>query len=210
MSAVDVMNISFSVSMSGGFDSKFYPAYLLILAMFAVVFASVRLSCAWTTLVAAVYVTLCCTVNGGLDLQANDEKYLFHRILMMYVAAGVVSLIAKYERGKRQEAVAREQRLQRERIELSQTIHDTVGQSAYMIGMGIDNAKELAGSSNPELLRSLDATGNLSRVGHVVAEAPHRRRGDLRRAGFGHDAEFPRRYLHGHHVDSGGGLPVGQ
>ena len=163
MSAVDVINISFSVSVSGGFDSKFYPAYILILAMHAVVFASVRLSCAWTTLVAAVYVALCCTVSGGLDLQANEEKYLFQRILMMYVAAGVVSLIAKYERGKRQEAVAREQRLQRERIELSQTIHDTVGQSAYMIGMGIDNAKELAGASNSELLRSLDATGNLSR-----------------------------------------------
>ena len=73
------------------------------------------------------------------------------------------SLIARYERIQRREAVAREQRLQRERIELSQMIHDTVGQSAYMIGMGIDNAKELAGSSNPRLVQSLEATAKLSR-----------------------------------------------
>ena len=163
LSALDVFVISFSVSMSGGFDSKFYPVYLLVLAMFAVVFTSVRLSCAWTTLVATIYATLCWTVDGGLDLAANDEKYLFQRILMMYGVAFAVSLIARYERLQRREAIAREQRLQRERIELSHTIHDTVGQSAYMIGIGIDNAKELVGSSNPELISSLDATGKLSR-----------------------------------------------
>ena len=46
---------------------------------------------------------------------------------------------------------------------LSHTIHDTVGQSAYMIGIGLDNAKELAGSANPELARSLEGTGKLAR-----------------------------------------------
>lgn len=163
LSALDVFMTSFSIAMSGGFESHFYPVYLLVLAMFSVVFTSVRLSCACATLVAAVYATLSWTVGAGLDLGANDEKDLFTRILMMYAVACAVSLIARYERIQRREAVAREQLLQRERIELSQTIHDTVGQSAYMIGIGIDNAKELAGLTNPELARSLEATGKLAR-----------------------------------------------
>ena len=163
LSALDVFVTSFSVAMSGGFDSHFYPVYLLVLAMFAVVFTSVRLTVVWTTLVAAVYATLSWTVGAGLDLVANDEKDLVTRILMMYGVACAVSLIARYERIQRREAVAREQGLQRERIQLSQMIHDTVGQSAYMIGIGIDNAKELAAWTNPELVRSLEATGKLAR-----------------------------------------------
>ena len=163
LSALDVFVTSFSVAMSGGFDSHFYPVYLLVLAMFAVVFTSVRLTVVWTTLVAVVYGTLSWTVGAGLDLVANDEKDLVTRILMMYGVACAVSLIARYERIQRREAVAREQELQRERIQLSQMIHDTVGQSAYMIGIGIDNAKELGAWTNPELVRSLEATGKLAR-----------------------------------------------
>ena len=163
LSAVDVIIISFSVAMSGGFASQFYPVYLFLLAMFAVVFMSVRLSCTWATVVAVVYTMLSLTVGGRLDLEAHDEKYLFSRILMMYGVACAVSLIARYERMRRREAVAREQRLHQERIQLSQMIHDSVGQSAYMIGMGIDHAKSLAGDTYPELTRSLEATGRLSR-----------------------------------------------
>ena len=163
LSALDVFVTSFSVAMSGGFESHFYPVYLLVLAMFAVVFTSVRLTVVWTTLVAVIYGTLSWTVGAGLDLAANDEKDLVTRILMMYGVACAVSLIARYERIQRREAVAREQRSQRERIQLSQMIHDTVGQSAYMIGIGIDNAKELSAWTNPELVRSLEATGKLAR-----------------------------------------------
>ena len=163
MSALEVCFVSFSVAMSGGFASQFYPGYMLMLAIFAVVFTSIRLSCAWATLVAVVYTVLCVTVGAGLDWEANDEKYVFHRVLMMYGVACAVSLIARYERIQRRQAVAREKRLQQERIQLSQTIHDSVGQSAYMIGIGIDHAKRLAGASQPELMRSLEATGNLSR-----------------------------------------------
>ena len=163
MSALEVCFVSFSVAMSGGFASQFYPGYMLMLAIFAVVFTSIRLSCAWATLVAVVYTVLCVTVGAGLDWEANDEKYVFHRVLVMYAVACAVSLIARYERIQRRQAVAREKRLQQERIQLSQTIHDSVGQSAYMIGIGIDHAKRLAGASQPELTRSLEATGNLSR-----------------------------------------------
>ena len=59
--------------------------------------------------------------------------------------------------------MAREGELQQERIELSQTVHDTASQSAYMIGMGIDAAKEIAGDSDRELAERLEATSLLSK-----------------------------------------------
>ena len=46
----------------------------------------------------------------------------------------------------------RERALQRERIELSQSIHNTMAQSAYMMGLGIDTVREIAGESNKELI----------------------------------------------------------
>ena len=57
----------------------------------------------------------------------------------------------------------RERTLERERIELSQAIHDTAAQSAYMIGLGVDAAKALAGDGNPELTATLAETSRLSR-----------------------------------------------
>ena len=38
--------------------------------------------------------------------------------------------------------MASERQLRQERIELSQTIHDTTAQTAYMIGLGIHRAQE--------------------------------------------------------------------
>ncbi len=163
LSAMDVFLVSFSVSVSGGIDNKFYPINLAMLAMFAVIFTSVRLSCAWSTMVVAIYSAICWAVGDGLDLAANEGKDLLTYIVGMYAIAFAVSMIARYERVQRREAVARTQQIQRERIELSHTIHDTVGQSAYMIGMGIDNAQALAGASNPQLTSSLEATGKLAR-----------------------------------------------
>ena len=57
----------------------------------------------------------------------------------------------------------RERGLERERVELSQAIHDTAAQSAYMVGLGIDTAKALAGDANPELTATLEAASRLSR-----------------------------------------------
>ena len=118
---------------------------------------------AWTTIIAVVYALICLTVGSGLDIVAGDEKALIVRLAAMYVLVLWVSLIARFERTTRQAAVEREQRLQRERIELSQAIHDTTAQTVYMIGLGIHRARELAGESNEELTASLDATSALSK-----------------------------------------------
>ena len=137
----------------------YYPS----LAMFAVVFGSVRLTLVWVTMAAAVYAALCLAVEPGLDFSANDEEILLIRVAGMYTVVVVVNLISRVERIRRMEAVERERALQRERIELSHAIHNTMAQSAYLIGVGIERAKELADRSNEELMSTLDETSALSR-----------------------------------------------
>ncbi len=59
--------------------------------------------------------------------------------------------------------MARERQAHREGIELSQAVHDTTAQTAYMIGLGIYGAMRLAGDSNPKLTERLAAAAALSR-----------------------------------------------
>ena len=106
-------------------------------------------------------------VDPTVDFDDKMEKVLFIRIVTMYAVVAAVNLIMRLERTRRREAVERERELQQERIELSQTIHDTIAQSAYMIGLGLETAIELANAENDrdrnELLAKLSATHNLSK-----------------------------------------------
>ena len=81
----------------------------------------------------------------------------------MYAIVLGISLIIRFERIRRQAAVSRERQVQEERIELSQSIHDTTAQTEYMIGLGIDGAMKLAGDSDPELAERLAATSALAK-----------------------------------------------
>ena len=178
LSALDVMAITAGLIISSGFGNDFYVLYYPALAAFAVVFASFRLSFAWVTITAVMYAAL--SLYSGVDFEDGQEKVLFIRIVTMYAVVAAVNLIFRLERIRRREAVERERELQRERIELSQTIHDTIAQSAYMIGIGVETAMELAdhqlkaGHANPsneaggvnagdELIAKLRATHDLSR-----------------------------------------------
>ena len=164
LSALDLAMLSGGVAAHRGFESPFFVGYYPSLAMFAVVFGSVRLTLVWVTMAAAVYATLCLAVEPGLDFSANDEEILLIRVAGMYTVVVVVNLISRVERTRRMGAVERERALRRERTELSQAIHDTTAQSAYMIGLGIDAAKQLAGDANEELTARLEATSKLSKT----------------------------------------------
>ena len=146
-------------AMHGFLFLVYYPA----LALLAVVFTSPWFGLAWTTMTAVAYILICLTVGPGLNLDDDHEKLLVVRVAAMYTLVLCVSLIARFERTRRQAAVEREWQLQRERIDLSQEIHDTTAQTAYMIGMGIHRVRELAGESNEELTAALDATSAMSR-----------------------------------------------
>ena len=164
LSAMDMVMATVGIIIQQGFEGFLFLAYYPALALFVVVFPSLWLGLAWATMTAAVYTIVCLTVGPGLDLVAGEEKELLVRLAAMYALVLCVSLVVRFERSRRQEAVERERALQRERIELSQTIHDTTAQSAFMIGLGIDAAKQVAGDANEELTARLDATSRLSKT----------------------------------------------
>ena len=162
LSGMDIALITAAVIIGGDFHLFSYVAYYPALALFAVVFASLWLSLAWATMAAAIYAVVSLTVGAGLDLDLGQEKALLARVVAMYAVVASVSLIARFERVRRQESAERE--LLRERIELSQSIHDTAAQTAYMIGLGIRKAMKLAVGSNDELTATLAATASLSKA----------------------------------------------
>ena len=168
LSTMDVSILTAGIVVSGtGFQNTFFVLYYPTLAMFAVVFTSFRLSFAWVTMVAVMYLVLSLLLEPGVDFETKEEKVLLTRIAVMYGVVAAVNLVSRFERIRRREAVERERELQRERIELSQSIHDTIAQSAYMIGLGIETAIELAespeGKDRDELIDKLSATHALSR-----------------------------------------------
>ncbi len=167
LSVVDAAGITAGLAISGGFSNTFFVLYYPALAMFAVVFTSFRLSLIAVTVVALVYATLSLMVAAGLDFAIKEEKVLFMRIIGMYAVVAAVNLVSRFERARRRQAVEREQELQRERIEMSQTIHDTMAQSMYMIGLGLETMREIAEARNEEdqdqLIARIEATHELSR-----------------------------------------------
>ena len=163
LSALDLAAISFSTSLSGGFNSPYFPAYYFAVAVFAYVFTAPRLVLPWTTLVAAIYSVLSFTVEPGLDLDAKEEQHLFYRLVALYAVSAAVGIIAGLERESRRKGLERERELQRQRIEISQTIHDTTAQWAYMIGLGVEQATELADESQEALKAKLRLVAELSR-----------------------------------------------
>ena len=167
LSVMDGAMITAGIAISSsGFHNTFFVLYYPALAMFAVVFTSFRLSFAWVTMVAVVYAALSLVLEPGVDYEIKEEKVLFTRIAVMYTVVAAVNLVSRFERIRRREAVEREGELQRERIELSQTIHDTIAQSAYMIGLGLETAIELANAQDDgsdELIAKLEATHALSK-----------------------------------------------
>ena len=165
LGAMDVALITVGVFIGGGFRSFIFLFYYPAMAVFAVVFSSSRLSLAWTTTAAVAYVVVCLVAGPGLDLGAGNEKVLVPRLAVMYTIVVGVNLITRFERARWHAAVARERQLLQERIVLSQTIHDTTAQTAYMIGLGIHRARHLAGESKEELAElkaALDATLELT------------------------------------------------
>ena len=163
LSVLDVAALSFSLSLSGGFDSRYFPMYYYALALFAWIFTSLFLVLAWTTMTAALYAALCLVVGDGVDFGRMEEKELFYRVLVMYGVAVSVNLITRFERERRLAAVDRERELNRQRLEMSQTIHDTTAQSAYMLGLGLEDAMGQVDKSNPQLAGRLEAMWAMSK-----------------------------------------------
>ena len=163
LSSIDVAAVSFSTSLSGGYNSPYFPLYYLSLAIFAWVFTSPRMILPWTTGVCAIYIGLSMAVGPGLDFSAKAEQGMFYRIVSFYAVAILVGVVAGFERARGRRALERERELQRQRVELSQSIHDTAAQWAYMTSLGVEGAIELAKESDEPLKERLRLVADLSR-----------------------------------------------
>ncbi|MCY4640621.1 MAG: ATP-binding protein [Chloroflexi bacterium] len=163
LSALDIALITAFIAVSGRFDHFIFVTYYPALAMFAVVFPSLWLILGWVTATAVVYCLVVVVAGPGPDLEAGQDHVLAARLSVMYLIAVGAGLIVRFERSETLAAMARERQAHRERIDLSQSIHDTTAQTASMIGLGIEGALKLAGDSNPRLTERLAATAALSR-----------------------------------------------
>ena len=164
LSFADVVFVSFSTSLSGGLVSRYFVLYYFVVTSFATTFTSPYLNVIWVTAVAIIYAALCTLIPPGVSFEEQQDKVLFFRVGGFYAVMGLVSLIIRAERTRRREAVEREAELHRQRIEISQTIHDTAAQWAYLIGLGIEAAAKLGDRCNLEQTEKLDATANLSKA----------------------------------------------
>ena len=171
LSVMDVVCVSFSTSLSGGLESRYFVLYFFSLACFAAVCTSWRLNMLWVSAVALLYIAVCVLAPPGIDLAAQDEKVLFYRVGAFYAVVAMVNVVTRIERNRRQNAVDRERELHRQRIEISQTIHDSTAQWAYLIGLGIEAAVKAEDQSNKEQIERLNATAKLSR--YVMWELRH-------------------------------------
>ena len=164
LSLADMAFVTFSTSLSGGLVSRYFVLYYFVVTSFATTFTSPYLNVIWVTAVAIIYAALCTLIPPGVSFEEQQDKVLFFRVGGFYAVMGLVSLIIRVERTRRREAVEREGELHRQRIEISQTIHDTAAQWAYLIGLGIEAAVKLGDRSNLEQTEKLNATAQLSKA----------------------------------------------
>ena len=174
LSALDIVMLTGGLTIVGGYDNNFYVLYYVALAMFATVCTSLRITFVGATVVVLLYAALSSAGQPAGDVRIWEDLAVVISAFAMYAVVGAVGLVSvfeqlrsRFDRAKRREAVERERELQRERIELSQTIHDTIAQSAYMIGLGLETAIELADAGNDEdrakMIGKLQATLALSK-----------------------------------------------
>ncbi|MXX32459.1 MAG: hypothetical protein F4Z51_09595 [Chloroflexi bacterium] len=163
MATLDVALATLMVGIRGGLDSYYYVVYFPILAVFAVAFTSFRIVATFTALTILAYVFTTLLTGDGIQTELSEHRDLYIRLVFLLPVVVSVNAVAKFERSGRRGALQREQALLNDRLELSQTIHDTAAQAAYMIGLGVNEAIRIAGTGNSELNRTLEATSSLTK-----------------------------------------------
>lgn len=164
LGAGDAALVSAAVYMTGGFDSPLFALYYPVAASLAFCFPSIRLALILPALVALAYAVSSVTGSPSLGPLGEADGALSVWIAALFLVSMGVAVVTRNERSRRIQAVNQERALNREQIELSQTIHDTAAQSAYMIGLGIESALAAVDQADGEQVARLEATRSLSRL----------------------------------------------
>ena len=123
-------------------------------------------------------------MEPGVDTSVlfdGDEKELTVRVMCMVAVVVAANLMTRLERERRREAVEAERarmeenvqlqhraqeaerEVQRERIRISQEIHDGAAQSAYVLSLGLETCFQLVGEGDGGLQEKLRALHQQSR-----------------------------------------------
>lgn len=161
---LDTVMVLAATSFPNVFQPYIFLALFASLSMYSLSCNSLTLCVLITSLVTGAYAAVALILASGPEFQQVSMPTLMARIAMMFAISITVNQLASYQRTKWQSALADVSALHRDRIELSQRIHDTSAQSAYMIGLGIENALTMVRDDQKELQRTLTATSDLSRT----------------------------------------------
>ena len=186
LSLTDLTMITAGLYLTGGLQNTFYVFYYPALLGFSLMFPR-RASFGIAALVIALYVLMSLTVAPTLDRAQSDEKKLAVRTITMLGMVAAGSLITRWERTLRRDAVAAERQraaenleLQRkaqqaelaaleERTRIAREIHDGIAQSLYMLNISLEACVELASRTplSPPLIKK-DPGGLQQRLESLV------------------------------------------
>ena len=173
MSVLDLAAITAGIAITTRLDNAFFVLYYPALLGISLVLTSRPLIFAITISVAGLYAAVSLLLAPGVDLDAVQEGVLLVRIISMFAVAAAGNLIMEIERFKRREAVdavrvrmeenmelqshvrEAERELERERIRISQEIHDGAAQTAFVLNLGLETCQRLVKKNNPELNEKL-------------------------------------------------------
>lgn len=176
----DLTAITVGLFLKGGLSNNFFVLYYPALLGFSLMLPR-RASFAVVAIVIALYTLMAFTVPPTLDFAAADEKKLIIRTVTMLGMVAAGSLITRWERTRRQEAVAAERRraeenleLQRkaqqaelaaleERTRIAREIHDGIAQSLYMLNISLEACAELASRGQNGLQERLQSLVKVSK-----------------------------------------------
>ena len=161
---LDAVLASASIVVGGGFMHDFHHLfYFPVVAAAGFVLGSVRANLCWCTAVAAFYVVVAVVIGDGFDFGAREGKVLIVRVLSIYVVNLMVALVCRFERRRLTASFAREQALLTEQVAVSQSLHDTAAQSAYVVSLGLDSAAAALQGRDSAVYDRLRATSDLAR-----------------------------------------------
>ena len=167
LSVMDLSIITAGLMITSGFENTRFVFYYPALLGVALIFRR-RISFAIVTVVAGVYVAMSVVMDSGVDtsfLFNGDQKVLLVRVVSMFAVVVVGNLMTRIERERRRQALAAERarmeentrlqrraeeaerRVQSERIRISHEIHDGAAQSAYVLSLGLETSRQLAGDN---------------------------------------------------------------
>ena len=226
LSLMDLSIITVGVLITSRFENTFFIFYYPALVGVALIFPR-RISFAVVTVLAGIYTGMSVAMEPGLDTSVlfdSDEKQLVVRVVCMFAIVVAANLMTRLERERRREAVdaerARieeniqlqhraqeaEREIQRERIRISQEIHDGAAQSAYVLSLGLD-VFPTGGGEQRWAPGAAEGASRPVQAGPVGASLSHKPGAPLRGQGAGSDPGGSPWQLQDHNLHPHGFLP---